>query len=29
MNDRAAVVLDGIAGLAGATHLGLQADGVG
>lgn len=29
MNDRAAVVLDGGTGLAGSTHLGLQADGVG
>lgn len=29
MNDRAAVVLDGGRGLAGSTHLGLQADGVG
>lgn len=29
MDDRAAVVLDGGWGLAGSTHLGLQADGVG
>lgn len=29
VNDRAAEVLDGRAGLAGSTHLGLQADGVG